>query len=402
MFGVGAKTGSSRAAGTKTHRQVDESMLTGEPMPIAKMPVEDAPCNHLHVKSNKAYAGTRVIESRGEKENGGLALIYCTEVGARTARGELVRMVLFPSSVKFKYTDQLPLVYAFMCLYAILAVILHLSAVDPGSGVVQYLHILCSLCGALSPMLPVSLVMGQSVSAKRLTGQEYNIKCLQPGRIPIAGKISTMVFDKTGTITKSTMDFAGVHIVHAVRTDVEAQLQSEGARFLQPLRLEALEGCERPGRPETLDSDCECGKAVLESWLLGMPELLHSALAVCHTVTWRTQRRGANTSNTRHMIWGSNHNQGPHKVPRISETPPHIRKLKAKGKSENSDGARQSKALATRVTEQPGSQVAGLHGRSPPCPFILFLAARAIIRSSQFLKESAALSASHILLKLYN
>ena len=41
-----------------------------------------------------------------------------------------------------------------------------------------------SLIGALSPMLPVSLVMGQSASATRLgngTG-EYQIKCLQPGR----------------------------------------------------------------------------------------------------------------------------------------------------------------------------------------------------------------------------
>lgn len=95
-----------------------------------------------------------------------------------------------------------------------------------------------------NPMLPVSMVMGQSVSAGRLDDPKgkYQIKCLQPGRtdcvalvahwklnevdvavpcgtaesagpqrpmhpfaehrIPIAGKISTMVFDKTGTITK--------------------------------------------------------------------------------------------------------------------------------------------------------------------------------------------------------
>ena len=84
-------------------------------------------------------------------------------------------------------------------------------------------------------MLPVSMVMGQSVSAGRLDDPKgkYQIKCLQPGRrlrqtklmrvimrenilmqislessqsfkrIPIAGKISTMVFDKTGTITKA-------------------------------------------------------------------------------------------------------------------------------------------------------------------------------------------------------
>lgn len=35
-------------------------------------------------------------------------------------------------------------------------------------------------------MLPVSLVMGQSASAKRLTdGENYQIKCLQPGRTDV-------------------------------------------------------------------------------------------------------------------------------------------------------------------------------------------------------------------------
>ena len=49
--------------------------------------------------------GTWVIESEGEH-----ALVYCTDVGALTTRGQLVRMVLFPTSVHFKYVDQLPVV----------------------------------------------------------------------------------------------------------------------------------------------------------------------------------------------------------------------------------------------------------------------------------------------------
>jgi cation-transporting ATPase 13A3/4/5 len=34
-------------------------------------------------------------------------------------------------------------------------------------------------------------------------------------RIPVAGKISVMVFDKTGTITKSGMDFTAVSLAMA-------------------------------------------------------------------------------------------------------------------------------------------------------------------------------------------
>ncbi|CAK9059542.1 unnamed protein product [Durusdinium trenchii] len=188
---------------------VNESMLTGEPMPVAKTPIES---DEIRPKSNKVFAGTRVLESEGLPEDQHRALVYCTEVGALTTRGSLVRMVLFPASVRFKYTEQLPQVYGIMCLYACVLILLKFTSVNEGSWVVKFLNIACCLVGALNPMLPVSLVMGQSASAKRLTdGENYQIKCLQPGRIPIAGKISTMVFDKTGTITKSSMDLAAVH-----------------------------------------------------------------------------------------------------------------------------------------------------------------------------------------------
>merc|ERR1719284_677675 len=36
------------------------------------------------------------------------------------------------------------------------------------------------------------------------------IVCLSPERTPLAGKVHVMVLDKTGTITKEGMDFAGV------------------------------------------------------------------------------------------------------------------------------------------------------------------------------------------------
>ena len=64
--------------------------------------------NHLWLDSSwmkRSSPGTWVIESENEH-----ALVYCTDVGALTTRGQLVRMVLFPTSVHFKYVDQLPVV----------------------------------------------------------------------------------------------------------------------------------------------------------------------------------------------------------------------------------------------------------------------------------------------------
>lgn len=237
---------------------VNESMLTGEPMPIAKSPVEDNGHYKITDKLNKAYAGTLALESTGPAE--GKAMLYCTNVGALTTRGQLVRMVLFPASVKFKYNDQLPMVYGIMSIYVAIIVLLLIFLSDIGSAVATYLTVLCTVAMSLNPMMPVSMVMGQTVSAGRLDDKkgEYQIKCLQPGRIPIAGKISTMVFDKTGTITKAGMDFAGV-------------VGTASGRFNTRVDFD--------------DSDPECiqNRAKVDDQMQ-VPPVLRRALAVCHTV----------------------------------------------------------------------------------------------------------------------
>lgn len=237
---------------------VNESMLTGEPMPIAKAPVEDGEKAVVSDKLNKAYAGTLTLESTGPF--GGKAAMIATSVGASTTRGQMIRMVLFPSTVSFKYTDQLPIVYAGMVVFTLLIVYIIMTHSNMGSPIVNYMAVAGSIAMCLSPMLPVSIVMGQSVSAARLGDKkgEYNIKCLQPARIPIAGKISTMVFDKTGTITKGTMDFAAV-------------IGVTQAAFAQRVELNS-------SHPASSENRAKVANPTL------VPQRLQHALACCHTV----------------------------------------------------------------------------------------------------------------------
>jgi len=59
-----------------------------------------------------------------------------------------------------------------------------------------------------SPAIPLALVVGQISSAKRLISN-CNIDVKDPNRIALGGKVKTVCFDKTGTITKDGLDYMG-------------------------------------------------------------------------------------------------------------------------------------------------------------------------------------------------
>jgi len=233
---------------------VNESMLTGEPMPVQRFPIDPSTSGQLCPNEHKKhflFAGTNVMQSAGPAE--GRAVGVAVSTGARTAKGSLVRMVLFPSPSSFKFTDQLRQVYALMFLYVCVLFCVALTR-DQGHWIIAVFTGLCILAQALNPNLPVSLAIAQSVSAHRMAS--VGVKCLAPPKVPIAGKIHVMVMDKTGTITKDGMEFAGV----------------------RPSRPEGSKGAGfetfRAATDERFDPHNCCIKEEI-SW----------ALAACHTVT---------------------------------------------------------------------------------------------------------------------
>jgi len=231
---------------------VNESMLTGEPMPVQRFPVEDvdASCvSNLSHKKHLLFTGTIVMQSSGDgiDANRGVGVVFNT--GPRTMKGSMIRTVLFPEPIKFKFTDQLPYAYLFMFIYVcgLFTVIQVFS--DSGSGIFSIFIGFTILVQSLNPLLPVTITLGQTMGSERLK-KEMGVSCLNPERLPIAGKVHIMVMDKTGTITKEGMEFRGAHVAQA------------GAFGQAPCWAEN----------GSLDS-----KAI--------PEALGWALASCHTVT---------------------------------------------------------------------------------------------------------------------
>eukprot|EP00923_Selenidium_pygospionis_P030073 GHVN01053440.1.p1 GENE.GHVN01053440.1~~GHVN01053440.1.p1 ORF type:complete len:597 (-),score=110.88 GHVN01053440.1:897-2636(-) len=216
----------------------NESNLTGESLPIQKFPV-NANSDVLdpdgkHGKPNFLSAGTNVIALVGVDDassasvaagsSGALtpsiptskrtfssrgALKRCIGIAARTgsytSKGQLVRNILFPTTVKFKFDEHLPVVFLIMFLFGVAMVATIASAID---FLPAMFYGLSSLCQCVPMWAIVILTMGQTRAAERLK-KDQQVYTLAPDRIVMAGKLRVMCFDKTGTLTQEGLNFVG-------------------------------------------------------------------------------------------------------------------------------------------------------------------------------------------------
>lgn len=88
---------------------VDESMLTGESVPVPKVPlVENSSSNYspsAH-KSSTLFSGTKVLNVRSPKKDVDVKAVV-VRTGFSTAKGELARSILFPSETNNHLKRQL-------------------------------------------------------------------------------------------------------------------------------------------------------------------------------------------------------------------------------------------------------------------------------------------------------
>ncbi|XP_060797743.1 polyamine-transporting ATPase 13A3 isoform X2 [Neoarius graeffei] len=205
---------------------VNESMLTGESVPVTKTNLPNPQQGDKGSEGDKVYSvdehkrhtlfcGTNVIQTRFY--SGELVKAVVVKTGFSTAKGQLIRCILYPKPTDFKlYRDA----YLFLlCLVGVAGigfiytiVLSVINKVDASTIIIESLDIITI---TVPPALPAAMTAGIVYAQRRL--KRLGIFCISPQRINICGQLNLICFDKTGTLTEDGLDMWGLQRVENSR-----------------------------------------------------------------------------------------------------------------------------------------------------------------------------------------
>ena len=227
---------------TQGHTAIDESMLTGESMPIDKK------------------AGDKVYAASINKN--GMIHFKAEKVGKDTALAQIIKLVEDAQGSKAPIAslgDTVSLYFVpAACFVAVLSFVAWTLAGQPVTfGLMTFVAVLIIACPcALGLATPTAIMVGTG------KGAEYGILIKSGEALEITHKIKTIVFDKTGTITEGKPEVTDIITTEDIMRDKLLQIaascekgsehplgeaivkcaENENMEFLEVLKFEAIPG----------------------------------------------------------------------------------------------------------------------------------------------------------------
>jgi P-type Cu+ transporter len=239
------------------HTQVDESMLTGEPLPVPKS------------------AGAKLT---GSSINGeGRIVMQVSAVGSETVLARIIRLVEDAQAAKApiqRLVDQVSAVFVPVVLVIAFITLLGwwLSGHPFELAVIHAVAVLVIACPcALGLATPAAIMAGTGVAAK------FGILIKDAQALELAHKVDTVAFDKTGTLTVGQPRLTDL-VVAAGRSEtdilkVAASLQSGSEHPLARAVVTAAQqrgvGVEAPDNVRAVPGRGSEGEVGVKSYLIG-------------------------------------------------------------------------------------------------------------------------------------
>ncbi len=215
--------------------EIDESMVTGESLPVAKAP------------------GTRVIGA--SVNTTGSLRVRATAVGADTALAQIVALVQRAQNSKAPGQRLADRAAFWLVLLALFGGALTFTAWYIGTGSVQTallfaITVVVITCpDALGLATPTAITVAAGMAAQR------GVLFKNAGAIESSAQIDTVVMDKTGTLTRGEPDVTDIVVESATESEAlrfaaAVERESEHPMAAAIVRHAAAKGVEIPGASE--------------------------------------------------------------------------------------------------------------------------------------------------------
>jgi manganese-transporting P-type ATPase len=189
---------------------VNEAILTGESIPLTKEDISEVEGSRIFDfekdKKHVLFAGTDIIKiEKSTNRDSEFIECFVLKTGFDTVQGELIKKMMCGEEVSVNDKEA----FGFIGILLFFAVISSCYTLREGlkmgkPGYKIFLECILIITNVVPTELPLELSMAVNscVASLRMLG----IFCLEPFRIPYAGKVNVCCFDKTGTLTETSLD----------------------------------------------------------------------------------------------------------------------------------------------------------------------------------------------------